>query len=152
MVSVIKINRKVEYALMALKYMADKTEGELTSAREVCENFQTPFDTTAKVMQAMNIHNILTSIKGVKGGYTLARKLSEISYMELSRIVEGKEVEMSCRRGGNVHCELAGNCNIITPVERLNHKLNDYLEKLSLQELLLENMKEIPNINQTGGQ
>lgn len=142
----IKINRKVEYALMTLKYMADKGAEELTSAREVCDHFQTPFDTTAKVMQAMNNAKMLHSIQGVKGGYTLARGLEDISYMELTRVVEGKDFGMSCRRGGKAHCELAGTCNIITPVERLNHKLNKYLENLSLKELLLENMQHTDEV------
>jgi hypothetical protein len=41
----LKINKKVEYALMALKFMADRTrtnsgeEYNLTSAREICDEF-----------------------------------------------------------------------------------------------------------------
>ena len=67
----LKINKKVEYALMALKFMAEeKAIGKITSAREICDKFNTPFDTTAKVMQAMNHHKILNSVKGTKGGYT----------------------------------------------------------------------------------
>ena len=62
----IKINKKVEYALMVLKLMSDRDETELTSAREVCEMFKTPFDTTSKVMQIMNNAGILSSVQGVK--------------------------------------------------------------------------------------
>jgi Rrf2 family protein len=139
----LKINKKVEYALMALKFMADKqsqgveAESVLTSAREICDEFNIPFDTTAKVMQQMNNQEILKSTKGIKGGYSLNKNLEDITYMELVRLVEGKkEIGRICS-GNNGTCELFDKCNITTPVEQLNRKLNTFLETLTLNELLM---------------
>lgn len=136
----LKINKKVEYALMALKFMADKNRGPetntLTSAREVCDEFKTPFDTTAKVMQLMNNQDILKSVKGIKGGYSLNKSLNEITYMELVRLIEGKEHLGRVCESKQGTCELYGKCNIATPVEKLNRKLNLFLETLTLEDLL----------------
>lgn len=138
----LKINKKVEYALIGLKYMTEQNalssnpEARLISAREICDEFHTPFDTTAKVMQLMNNHGILKSVKGIKGGYTLLRSLEEITYMELVRLVEGKEEIGRVCNSAKGKCELFDKCNIITPVEQLNRKLNIYLETLKLSELL----------------
>lgn len=133
----LKINKKVEYALMALKFMADKNDSTpLVSAREICDAFNTPFDTTAKVMQVMNNHDVLTSVKGIKGGYHLNRPLSNITYMELVRMIEGKEEIGRVCTNHKGTCELLGKCNISTPVENLNRKLNVFLENLTLAELL----------------
>ena len=133
----LKINKKVEYALMALKFMADKADqAPLVSAREICDEFDTPFDTTAKVMQVMNGHDILKSVKGIKGGYSLNRALSTVTYMELVRIIEGKEELGRVCTNHKGTCELLGKCNISTPVENLNKKLNGFLENLTLAELL----------------
>ena len=134
----LKINKKVEYALIALKYMAQKQQvsSELTSAREVCDQFKTPFDTTAKVMQKMNNHNILNSVKGIKGGYSLAINLEQITYMDLVKIIEGKELSTICESGRGL-CECYEFCNIKSPIEQLNQKLGEYLENLTLSELLL---------------
>jgi Rrf2 family protein len=146
----LKINKKVEYALLALKFMSDKAHTRqhkneasglvcdqitLTSAREICDEFNTPFDTTAKVMQLMNNHEILKSVKGIKGGYSLNKDLSEITYMNLVRLIEGKEVGRVCVTTKGT-CELFGKCNIVTPIELLNRKLNLFLETLSLADLL----------------
>jgi Rrf2 family protein len=135
----LKINKKVEYALMSLKYISDhqqKEQERLICAREICDQFQTPFDTTAKVMQLMNNHGILKSVKGIKGGYTLSKSLSEISYMELVRIIEGKEdIGRVCVTHKGT-CELYERCNIVSPLEQLNRKLNLYLETLTISELL----------------
>ncbi len=131
----IKINRKVEYALMVLKTMKDKEASELTTAREVCDRHNTPFDTTAKVMQQMNTAGILHSHKGVKGGYTLARDLSSVSYIELVELIEGKSFMMDCHEGP---CELIHKCNISQPIKRLNDYLINIFNSLSLNELLAE--------------
>jgi Rrf2 family protein len=131
----IKINRKVEYALMVLKLMQDKDTVDLTTAREVCDQYELPFDTTAKVMQQMNGAGILHSHKGVKGGYTLARDLSSISYIELAELIEGKSFMMDCHEGP---CDLFHSCNISQPIKRLNDYILNIFSSLSLQELLAE--------------
>ena len=57
----LKITKKVEYALISLKFIwEEKSRGELTTAREICSKFNLPFDTTSKVMQAMNNAKSLT--------------------------------------------------------------------------------------------
>ena len=131
------INKKVEYALMALKFMADHNDSTpLVSAREICDAFETPFDTTAKVMQVMNNHDILKSVKGIKGGYSLNKNLSEVTYMELVQMIEGREEIGRVCSNHKGTCDLIGKCNISTPVENLNRKLNTFLENLTLAELL----------------
>ncbi len=141
----IKINRKIEYALMALKLMKEKNSSDLTTAREVCDRFETPFDTTSKVMQLMNNCGILLSHKGVKGGYTLAKDLSHISYMELVELIEGKSFMMDCHEGP---CDLFHKCNITQPIKRLNDYLITIFNSISLNELLAEDnllaLKKIP--------
>jgi Rrf2 family protein len=131
----IKINRKVEYALMVLKLMKEKGPSELTTAREVCDRFELPFDTTAKVMQQMNGADFLHSHKGVKGGYTLARELSSISYIELAELIEGKSFMMDCHEGP---CDLIHTCNISQPIKRLNDYLINIFSSLTLHELLAD--------------
>lgn len=122
---------------MALKFMSDnRNELPLVSAREICDKFHTPFDTTAKVMQVMNNHDVLTSVKGIRGGYSLNKSLSAITYMELVRMIEGREEIGRVCTNHKGTCELIGSCNISTPVENLNRKLNAFLEKLTLAELL----------------
>lgn len=142
----LRINRKVEYALMALKFMAHKADGAITSAREVCDHFQTPFDTTAKVMQLMNSHNILESVKGIKGGYLIKGDLEQISYKDLTEIIEGRPFDNICESHKGT-CELYQTCNIIGPAQRLNSKINLLLAKTSLKELLADEGETAPHHN-----
>lgn len=130
---------------MVLKLMKEKPAIELTTAREVCDRYETPFDTTAKVMQQMNGAGILHSHKGVKGGYTLARDLSSVSYIELVELIEGKSFMMDCHEGP---CDLIHKCNISQPIKRLNDYLINIFTTLTLNELLAEDnllaLKKVP--------
>lgn len=142
----LKINKKVEYALIALKFMAMKNHNkksssqqpQLTTAREICDRFNTPFDTTAKVMQKMNAHNIVNSVKGIKGGYFLAKSLREISYMDLVKMIEGRDFSSICETPKGL-CECYEHCNIKKPIERLNLSVTNYLNTLTLEQLLVDN-------------
>lgn len=144
----IKINKKVEYALIALKYIASQKsqsgEEKLVSAREICDRFKTPFDTTAKVLQIMNNNGILNSTKGIKGGYSLSQSLGNITFSQLNRMIEQKESAQKFCANSKGMCDLYSICNIVTPLEALNNKINQYLEELTLEDLLMENEQFVP--------
>src|SRR5690606_21363943 len=115
--------------------MSKRQGDELTSARELCDSFNMPFDTMAKVLQSMNQAGWLTSVKGIKGGYTLTADLQSISFMDLTRAVEGKDAEGVCV-GHKGICELHSTCNIVAPVSNLHRHVVAFLEQLNLNELL----------------
>ena len=126
---------------MALKFMAEKESGSLTSAREICENFGAPFDTMAKVMQSLNNQGVLSSVKGIKGGYTLEKDLADLTFNEVELIIEGKEKYSICQNSKKT-CDLYSVCNIKGPVEKLNEHIVSYLSELTLDKLFFEDTKE----------
>lgn len=130
-----KMNRKLEYSLMALKHMSLKTPGELTSAKEVSESYHAPFDATARVMQMMAQNGILRSEHGAQGGYQITRDLSKVTLHDLLEIIQGPMSIAKCMQKEEP-CEMQSNCNIISPVMNLNQKLNEFYQNLTLKELL----------------
>lgn len=131
-----KINRKIEYALMALKYMSQKIPGELTTAKEVSDSFQTPFDATARVMQIMAQKGWLRSEQGAMGGYQITKDLSKVSMQDLIAIIEGPTAVARCLHK-NSPCEIQMTCNIASPITKLNNKLNEFYQGLNLKDLLV---------------
>lgn len=130
-----RLNRKVEYALMALKIMANKRPGERTSAKEVADHVGCPFDATARVLQRMAQHGILRSEQGAHGGYVLVRDLARLSLLELMELILGKITAAKCMHAKG-ECELESNCNILTPVSILNRKYQEFYQSISVGELL----------------
>ncbi|MGZ3785263.1 MAG: RrF2 family transcriptional regulator [Bdellovibrio sp.] len=132
-----KINRKLEYALMALKYMSQKIPGELTSAKEVSDAFHTPFDATARVMQQMaQKGGILRAEYGASGGYQITKDLAKLSIQDLIEIIEGPTALVKCLHKEGP-CEIQETCNIVSPISHLNERLTDFYKSLSLKDLLV---------------
>lgn len=126
----------MEYALIVLKHISKKNGHELTTAREICDLFDAPFDTVSKVMQTLQHSEILDSSKGIKGGYSLAKNLNDVSFLELIQVIEGEDFGRSCSHPAKGQCELISKCNIVTPIQELNHRLGDFFKQMSLKELL----------------
>lgn len=131
-----KINRKVEYALIALKHMRAKAPGELTTAKEVSALYGSPFDATARALQSLAQRGVLKSEQGAHGGYQIMRDLSRVSFYELVEIVLGPVEVAKCLHDGENACEIRGTCNIVSPVQALNRRLVDFYRGLSVGELL----------------
>ena len=131
-----RINRKIEYALMALKYMSQKTPGELTTAKEVTENFHTPFDATARVLQLMAQNSWLRSEQGSMGGYQITKDLSKLNMQDLIELIEGRTAVARCLHKQSP-CEIQSSCNIISPIATINTKLSEFYQNLNLKDLLV---------------
>ncbi len=136
-----RLNRKVEYALMALKVIAHKRPGELTSAKDIVDICGSPFDATARVLQQMAQRGILRSEQGAHGGYLLLRDLAKLSFHDLNEIILGPVAAAKCLHGEDA-CDLKAKCNIVTPVTLFNRKLGEFYQSLSVGELL--RVREFP--------
>ena len=131
----VRMNRKVEYVLMALKVIAQKKPGELTSAKEIVEGTGCPSDATARVLQKMAHHGILKSEQGASGGYILVRELPKLTLYELMELILGPIAASKCLQGQG-GCDLLDKCNIVTPMAVLNKKFQDFYQGVSVGELL----------------
>lgn len=130
-----KFNRKIEYALMALKHMSQKRPGELTSAKEVAAAYQCPFDATARVMQLMASHGILRAEHGAFGGYQITKDLGKVSFYDLVELIQGPTAIVKCLLKDEV-CEIQQSCNIVSPLSVLNNKLGDFYRNVNLRDLV----------------
>jgi len=75
----LRLSKKADYALMAMKHLAIKPDLSSTSAREIAEQYDIPIELMAKVLQRLARSGLLTSHQGTRGGYTLARPVAAIS-------------------------------------------------------------------------
>lgn len=131
-----KLNRKLEYALIALRHMSTKAPGQLTSAKEICAIYNTPFDPTSRVLQIMVQHEIVRAEQGAHGGYQILRDLSKLSLYEMTQIIEGPIQIVNCFHGNYSHCDITASCNVISPMLNLNEKIAALFKTINVQELI----------------
>lgn len=131
-----KLHRKLEYSLIALRHMSLKSQGELTTAKEVAESFHAPFEAVARALQVLTQKGLLRSEYGVQGGYIINKDLSKVSLLELIEMVEGPTQIAKCVGSRPTDCDIQSKCNIISPVHNLNERLSEFYQSLSVQEIL----------------
>lgn len=138
-----RIHRKLEYALIALKHMNQKRPGELTTVKEICQRYGTPFDATARVLQQMVQGKFLKSEQGAYGGYLIMRDLTKVSLRELIEKVVGPIEMVKCMGDtpSEAPCEIKEKCNIMLPLISLNDKLVKFYENINVHELINTNRK-----------
>ena len=128
-----KLNRKLEYALIALKHMFYKRPGEITTAKEIAETYGCSFDTIARVLQILTQKNWLQSTHGSAGGYLLIKDLGRLSFYDLSAALLGPMKLVRCLAGP---CKIQNQCNITDPVQALNQHLIEVYKNLSVLQLI----------------
>ena len=138
-----KVNKKLEYALMALRHMSDKRPGELTSAKEICAVYKMPFDVASRVLQVLTQHQILKSEQGAHGGYLIQKDLSKITLLKLSEMILGPVQVANCLHEGSSHnCDLLSSCNIVSPMVKLNDKIKTFYNAISVNDLIFTGVKK----------
>lgn len=130
-----RLNRKIEYALMSLKYMSTRLAGQLVTVKEICAATHIPFDATSRVMQQMAQKGILKSEQGAHGGYLLVTDLSKISFHDIIDMVDGPLQVVRCA-SGKKSCEFLAKCNVTSPLQSFNQKLAEFYKDLSVAEIL----------------
>ena len=131
-----KINRKLEYALIALKHMSNNHTGQLATAKEICDMYHTPFDPTSRVLQLMAQHGILKAEHGAHGGYIIVKDLGHVMFSDLIKIITGPIKIANCFHGNYSHCELTACCNVISPMLNLNEKMSQLFAATSVKDLI----------------
>jgi Rrf2 family protein len=90
-----RISAKGEYAAKAVLYLSLKYP-EVVTIREVAKRHSIPVKYLEHILLALKKAGVLESRRGVRGGYTLARRPEQISVGEVLRVVDGHFSESSC--------------------------------------------------------
>jgi len=130
----LRLSKKAEYALMALKDLALRPEAEAASAREIARRFRIPIELMAKVLQRLARRNLLTSHHGTRGGYLLARPASQISVADVIEAIDGPVTVTACTSADD-DCDQYATCNIRDPLWRIKDQIVQALTSYSLQAL-----------------
>ena len=131
----LRLTKKADYGLMALKYLAEQGSSEALSAKEIAEAYHIPPQLLAKILQTLAKAGLLVSHAGTNGGYALARPATEISAFEAIRAIDGPLFITSCI---TIHgaCDLAGHCTIKEPLRKVNDSIKDLLSGIRIGDLV----------------
>ncbi len=130
----LKLNKKTEYALLALGHLNASEAAAPVSVRSVAGRHGIPEALLAKVLQILKRGGVVASVKGAGGGYRLSRPIAEISLTDVFNLFNEPMALVECL-DDNDGCAQAVDCNLRGPMTALNAAIQSMLAGMSVAEL-----------------
>jgi len=154
----LSLTRRTEYAVIALCYLAQNKD-RICAAREIADQYNMPSALLMNVLKALSHSDLVNSTRGARGGYQLGLPEGAITLSSVILAVEGPvqivpcaghaENEDSAEPEGNgkellalgaksapESCEMMGLCPIKIPVQRIQSRLEELLNEITLADML----------------
>ena len=139
-----RLSKIADYGIILLAHFAQQADcgetrpdhagGRPLTAREVAEQVDLPLPMVSKVLKTLTRAGVLTSHRGVKGGYTLARRPAELSVADMITALDGPLALTQCNLGPD-RCDLESNCAVKSPWLVINHVVHNALASVTLADL-----------------
>lgn len=130
----LRLSKKVEYGLIALRHLAMLPQGVSATAREIAEEYAIPSELCAKTLSQLSKAGLALSTSGVRGGYTLAMQPELISVHAVVRAIEGDNTLTECQEHGT--CALHDICTIKDPLRRLQDNITQTFTRMTIAEMM----------------
>ena len=130
-----RLSKKADYALIAMKHLALRGDRGSSSAREIAEGFDIPIELMAKILQRLVRGGLLASHQGTRGGYQLARAPALISVADVIQAIDGPVTVTACTGDEGQQCEQFSKCNVRDPLWRVRERILAALGECTIAEL-----------------
>ena len=137
----LRLSKKADYALMAMKHLAIRPDVPSASAREIAEQYDIPLELMAKVLQSLARRGLVTSLQGTRGGYRLARPTSQITVADIIQAIDGPLTVTACSSEAE-NCDQYAKCNVRDPLWRIRERIISALTTCTLQEIATDGVPE----------
>ena len=139
----LRLSKKADYALLAMRHLAAHADGGAVSARELAEAYDIPPELLAKVLQRLVRARLLASHQGIRGGYGLGRPAPAISVADVIQAIDGPLTVTACTDADH-SCDQYAKCNIRDPLWRIKDRIVLALATCSIQEMATESLPGAP--------
>jgi Rrf2 family protein len=135
----LRLSKKADYALIAMKHLAQRTSGCSACAREIAEHYDIPIELMAKVLQRLVRTGLLVSTQGTRGGYTLGRPAKTITVADVIQAIDGPVTVTACS-SENSDCDQYNKCSIRDPLWQIRERIVAALGMVTLSEMANDNV------------
>jgi Rrf2 family transcriptional regulator, iron-sulfur cluster assembly transcription factor len=127
-------SRSAEYAIRAFVNLSRVPEGKYAMVKQIAQQEEIPTHFLAKILQQLARKGLLRSSKGPTGGFTLRRKASEVSLMNIVEALDGLGDYDKCA-SGLAECNDEQPCGMHDSWNALRSRIIDYLKQTSIADI-----------------
>ena len=129
------ISQAVGYALHGLTSLSS-AQGERVYAADIARSIGASESYLAKTFQSLAHAGLVTSVRGMKGGYALARPTDEITVREVIEAIEGPfPFPRTCCVFRNQTDRDCPDCPVMVVMERAYRQALEELDTMTVEEL-----------------
>ena len=127
------LSRKADYALLILSYLNQRVGGGC--AREIADRFHLSRAFVANILKELGHKGFVTSHRGVKGGYVLARPADEVQLVEVIESLDDSFRFAECNQPDDDACVVAATCPLKGAVAEIHRRIREVLSELTLADV-----------------
>ena len=134
----LKISKVTDYGLLAAVYLARK-KGEVVAAREVSDFYSLPLPVISKVLKVLHDGEVITSHRGVGGGYSLQSNPESVTLGRLLEVLEGPWELIDCETlddHGQAVCAIRSCCPSRSFMSNINRAIKHAFDQVTLSDLV----------------
>ena len=132
-----KVSTRAHYGLRAMTELAANYEQGLMPLSEIARSEQLPLAYLEQLIAELRRAGLVEGIRGVHGGYRLARQPDQITVGDIYRVLEGPIAPVDCTTEDYVSgsCVVEESCLSRSVWERVRASIESVLDSTSLQDL-----------------
>lgn len=128
-------SKSCENAIRAIIYIASASKnGRKVGIPEICQNIEAPQHYTAKILQILTRNRLVSSQKGVHGGFYLEKAQLETQLISVVNAIDGPTLFSGCGLGLK-QCSETNPCPIHDKFKEIRNGLKKMMEETSIGEL-----------------
>ncbi|MEB2783950.1 RrF2 family transcriptional regulator [Algoriphagus persicinus] len=90
------LSKRAKYAIKTILYLQDHVEDQPLSAKLISINENIPYKFLENILRDLKTHQLVKSVRGAEGGYTLAKDPRDITIAQIMRVVDGPIALIPC--------------------------------------------------------
>ncbi|HSB12776.1 MAG TPA: Rrf2 family transcriptional regulator [Blastocatellia bacterium] len=128
------LSKATGYGIRALAYLASHSEAGLCGLQEIAQHEHIPPVYLRKVLGELRRHRLLHSVKGIHGGYELARPAETITLWEVFRVLEPDPYLDACILGRG-QCNSEASCALHEDWQGVRNALVGLMQTKTISEI-----------------
>ena len=131
-----KFSTKSRYALRLMAELARYAPGTTVSLKEISERQNLSLKYLEQIVPILNKSGFLKTNRGYQGGYMLSKPPRQYTVGDILRLTEGDLAPVPCAAQDPADCPRSEDCATLPGWRGLNRVINEYLDGITLQDLL----------------
>ncbi len=131
-----KISTKGRYALRMMVDLAEHKNDGYIALKDIAARQGISKKYLEQIVPILNRAEILNTNRGYQGGYKLAKSPEKYTVGEILRLTEGSLAPVTCLDFDPIGCDRRSYCPTLYIWEDLNKIITEYLDNITLQDIL----------------